>query len=140
MNQIVLTIALCLASMIADASDWEAISFGDEVIVYVDNESIRFRGDTAKAWIQWAYTKPRDLTNSYPAKKFVLVKSLKIFKCADRSSTTIQSISYSDRDGSNVVDSNQTNEAIAQYSEVVPDTVGEEILNEVCQRKSAPKS
>lgn len=131
-------LALFMSSHIY-ASDWEPISFGADVVTYVDKESIRFQKGSVKAWTKWMHMSPQKVEMSYPEKTFTLTKQLSLYKCSDRTYAIIQVIRYEEPSGNNVVDSYQIDEKQANYSEVVPDTLGEEMLNWVCNRKPKNK-
>jgi hypothetical protein len=139
MNKLLAAMLLTLLSFSTLASDWEAVSAGDDVIAYVDKESIRFIGSTAKIWVKWEYTDPQEVKYSYPKKTYTTSKNLELYKCLDRTSAAIQAIRYSDNSAGEVVDTITIKEANAEFSEVAPDTMGESILQWVCKKKPKQK-
>lgn len=135
MRSSIFILTAILTSPFASASDWEVVSIGSNTFASVDKESIRFQGSTAKIWVKWVYTDPQEVKGSYPEKTYLLSKDLELYKCTDRTSSTIQSIRYSTADGGEVVDTFQINERLAFFSEIAPDTMGETILQWVCKKR-----
>lgn len=130
--------ALCAPIAGALASNWVTVSqSGTGATIEVDLDSIRSSGGRVKAWTRWSYTTPQEVKHSYPPKTYTSSKDLVVYNCYERSSATIQSTSYSQN--GEVVDSRSVADVPSAYSEVVPDSVGESILDAVCGRKSSPQ-
>ncbi len=129
-------LVLCLVfPLMAYSSDWVIISTGSDSVIYGDKQSIRTQGNSVKLWLKWVYDTPQEVEHTYPVKKYTSTKSLDVYNCQDRTSTTLQTVRYSE-DGS-VVDSQIWKDLKSAYSEIVPDTIGESILDYVCLRKKS---
>lgn len=137
MKRIILTgfVALCAPIAGALASNWVTVSRSDTgTLIEVDLDSIRSSGGKVKAWTRWSHNTPQEVKHSYPPKTYTSSKDLAVYNCYERSSAVIQSTSYSQ--SGEVVDSRSGADVPSAYSEVVPDSVGESILDAVCGNTS----
>jgi hypothetical protein len=130
---------VCMAT--AQAANWKLVGESSTAKVYLDLQSVRFSGSNAKAWFLFDYSAPREVPVSYPTKTYQSVKQLNQFDCASGTSGVAQSLSFAGTAGEGeVVDSQSIQPTRVSYSDVVPDSVGETMLNRVCSMKKAAKS
>lgn len=122
-----------MTASLAQASDWQIISGSEKLNVFVDKSSIARSGKYKKAWFM--YSNSTDQTGlvytSY--KVYRSNKALEYFDCEERTTGQIQSTFYAaefgagDALGSMILKLPQV-----MFSEVVPDTIGETMLNYIC--------
>jgi hypothetical protein len=116
----------------AFASDWHSISENPEISVSVDKQSISTSGSWRKAWVSYTYGSPLKVSD-YTTKTYQSIKNLSAFNCQDRTSASMQSVLYSGQYGNgDSVSSYVVPKNKLDFSDVVPDTHGEAILNFVC--------
>lgn len=138
-QKLIFALAILALSAAASASRWVEVTDGDGVKIYADTESARRNGQIVRVWLRWVYQAPRPVTNSNPQKHFLSQKTLELYHCERRTAATIQIIRYAEGDGGEIVESLSGADAPEQYSEVVPETVGEGILKYVCSRNWTTK-
>jgi hypothetical protein len=130
------TLLLCLltqATTSAIAANWVDLAGNDEVTVFLDTDSIRRTGARVKTWLKWQWSKEQDVPNSYPPKKYLSEKQLQISDCQHNRLAIAQGVRYSNNEGTDVVDSYTIEERKWQFSEVVPETIGESIVRVACK-------
>ncbi|HSD35919.1 MAG TPA: surface-adhesin E family protein [Rhodocyclaceae bacterium] len=137
-KQILLLVGSLLACQ-AHAANWALVDSNSESKIFLDTESVRRNGSKVKVWIKWSHSAPVAAKNTYPEKQYQSSKSLDIYDCSDRSSASIQFILYADADGGEVVKSDSIPERLASFREVVPDSIGEAILEAACKRSGSKK-
>ncbi len=115
------------------AATWVPIAANDDVVTYIDQDSIRRSGNRVKTWLKWLWAKPAEIPNSYPKKTYLLEKQLQITDCANGTLTIAQGTRYADRDGNDAIDSYIYEERNWRFSEAVPETIGESILKYACK-------
>lgn len=115
------------------AATWVRVGAGSKVVVLVDRDSLRRTGAKVKVWINWVYQEPIELEGTYPKKQYKSMKSLAIYNCTELTTITLQQTVYADDDGGEVVNSEAQQETPGRYREIVPDSVGESILNYACK-------
>ncbi|MGB7196073.1 MAG: surface-adhesin E family protein [Collimonas pratensis] len=131
---LIFTSLYCISSF---ASDWQQITSTETSVIAVDKQSITtskgFRN--RKAWITYDSTVAK-LTTGYPAKPYFSMVQLEYFDCSERTAAAVQQIAYSGqtRTGEIVKVLNIPLSA-AEFTEVVPDSVGEATLAYVCSAK-----
>lgn len=85
-----------------------------------------------KAWFMFSYDSEKT-QRAYPFKKYQSGKQLNNFKCREKSSAVVQGVYYSKEYGTGeVVDSESIDPAKVRYDDVVPDTIGEAMLDAAC--------
>lgn len=136
-RSLIFSVAL-IASLHANAASWVEVSGSDAVVVSVDTESLRRTGTKVKSWLQWQWSKPADVPNTYPVKLYQLERQLQISNCKDKTLAIAQGVRYADVNGNEVVDSYTIEEKFWQFSEAAPETIGESIIKYVC-KATAPK-
>lgn len=135
--------ALIFLSRTASAAEWEVVSIMGEYsgFVEVDASSIVTVGKFHKAWFKWTNTEPQKMPVSvraeYSVDTYHVQISLEYFNCAERTSATVQSV-YRNKEGG-VVGSGNIPAANASYVEVVPESVGESMLERVCAKTKPPQ-
>ena len=120
--------------MPSQAATWVEIGGNDEVAVFIDTDSIRKTGNRVKTWLKWNWTKAQDIPGSYPPKTYLAEKQLQVSNCQNRTLAVVQGVRYAALDGNWVVDSYTVDEKIWKFSEVVPETIGETIINFTCKK------
>ncbi|MCA8326193.1 surface-adhesin E family protein [Burkholderia cepacia] len=125
----------------AIAASWAPIADGLIPQIYVDTASIRHEGKYTKGWFLSTYLEPqKNQAPTYTAtgtliKPYLSEKSLLVADCAARTSTTLQLWRYSGERGTGEVVESQTVKMYPQnFTDVVPDTIGEAMLNRLCRR------
>ena len=113
-------------------SRWFEVAVGNDIKAHADTQSMQRNGQKVKVWLKWTYAKAEE-TKTYPKKSYMSEKTLAIYHCTDRSSTTIQVIRYADSFASGeVVESISIPEVSAEYRDIAPETIGESILEYIC--------
>lgn len=108
--------------------------------IFVDASSIAFSGGHAKAWFLNDNMYSLDAPTPYSATRYVSNKTLALFDCDQRTSAVTQTVYYDDHNGGGkVVWSWSVPPAKAAYSDVIPDTLGEAMLDSVCSHRSKEK-
>lgn len=124
--------ALALSIGHAFASNWKPIGYGQNMIVFVDSESIKpIQSGYMKAWFLNSYAKPQ----SHRGKKYRSTKELVYVGCESTTMAIIAVSYYKDAVGQGeVVDSYDTPAALVEYSEPPPDSIGEAMVKTACGR------
>jgi hypothetical protein len=137
--------ALIMALMLSGApyviaASWQSVGKGDKIEVFLDVSSITYvKGSVRKAWTMWDWAEPQDATYAYP-KKYSSYKQLDLFNCAERSSATIQILQMEGQHGvGDVVWTHAIQQEKALYKDVVPDILGETVLERVCAQPRGKK-
>lgn len=112
-----------------NAATWVSVSSGGDSMVYVDSSSIKPNGPFVKFWVKHLYGTPQ--YQDYVGKQFSSLKSLNIANCSNGTMTTKLSFYY-DTDG-NVVYNMEIKPALASFTEIIPDTVGEDEYKFACK-------
>lgn len=136
-----LTIVLATLASTAGAADWQFLvtSASDNGVVEIDVSSVaRVDTQTRKAWFRQSLGKPKRLAGE--TETYSETKSLVHFRCAERTSGSAQMIYYSEA-GAVVRFTSIPKDSIS-FDDVIPDSIGEAMLNAVCNptRKAAPQS
>lgn len=135
-----MTIALLLSLALpaahgAEESDWIYVAFGhDNSELLVRPRTIVQSGDGRKAWFKTTYPEKKQ-TPAYAKTVDISYHlhsiSLNYFRCDVRTMATVQTTYYDDKGA--VVGSYEMEVKDARFSEVVPDSVGEEMLEFICR-------
>lgn len=130
-------ILVLLITPAANAANWVQIAELDSKgsIVLIDTAGIARVGGLRKAWFKFEYTSdqpiPRGYNKSMPNAQFYRRElSLTYFNCAERTLATAQSIASNAED--KVVADFDTPQILLSYREVPPETIGERMLETVC--------
>ena len=130
MNPLIVA-CLLIAPLLTRASEWVLLVEGPNVTAYVDVQSIRKTQHHVKAWTKWVYSSPQELEATYPKKTYQSEKLLEAYRCQEGTTAPLQRVFYSP-DGGDVVHSLKYSNLVTDYSEIVPDSMGETIFNFVC--------
>jgi hypothetical protein len=129
-----LSVLLLCASWSAKA-EWRPVVLGDTngdpTPIFIDAPTVRQQGKLRKAWFLTQYLKDQVLPDS--GKRYRSTKTLWFFDCKARASGFKQTVYYSDFDAKQVIDSFERDQP--KLSEIVPDSVGEDMLGAACSRK-----
>jgi hypothetical protein len=117
----------------AMAANWVEVAGSDSVTVSVDKDSMRKVGTKVKTWLKWEWTKPQDVSNTYPSKTYKTEKQLQVSDCANGTLAIAQGIQYSTDSNGEVVNSYTFDERAWRFSEAAPETIGESILRFACK-------
>lgn len=123
----------------ANAANWVEIAGNDAVVVSVDTDSLRRTGAKVKSWLQWQWSRPIDVPNTYPVKYYKLEKQLQVSDCKVNTLAIAQGVRYADLSGSEIVDSYTIEEKFWKFSEPAPETIGESIIKYVCNVTSSKR-
>jgi hypothetical protein len=130
------------ASGIAEGK-WRAVYADANVGVYVHQSSLARTGKYKKAWVMWNYAAGQK-TVDHPVSAYQSAKWLEYFSCEERASANVQAIYYSGFAGTgDSVRSYKYTVGPTSFSEVVPDSVGDTVLNYICddgKRRKLPKN
>jgi hypothetical protein len=128
-------LALLTVAAPAAAANWVQVDRTSTAIVLIDTDSIVRRGAYMQAWFLWDYFEDQQTERSYPAKVYRSSKELRVFDCAARSTDSLQSVRFSGDTGQgDVVESLAWPVSQKDFRDVVPDSIGEEMLNRVCRK------
>ena len=125
--------------LLAGATNWVQIGSTNEVSLLIDKDSIRKNGKNVKAWAMWQYSQPQELPYLNPKKYYLSQKVLEVFDCVNVKFGASQIIDYADLNGGDVVDIVSTDEHLIKSIEPAPDTIGESLLNYVCNAAKKKK-
>lgn len=134
--KILRVVALSLLANIgtlAHATRWVDVAGNSEVTVFVDVDSIRRDGNQVRTWLKWQWNLNQEVPDSYPPKKYLLERQLQVSDCKHRTLAIAQGVRYSDKDGADAVSSYTVDRTHWQFSDVVPETIGETIVQFACK-------
>lgn len=130
-----LIVSFWLLPVLANAACWEKFATSkDESIYFIDACSIAVDGIYKKAWFKIELEIPED---NLDGKKYDSTKKLYYFNCKNRKSALAQFTHYYI---DNVVNSASTKLEKNAFDEVVPDSIGEAMLERACSTKITKKS
>jgi hypothetical protein len=129
-----LLIALaCLAVPgLAFAAKWEKVGEAGPVQVYVDKDSIRKSGAEARANIEWRWSRPADVPDADPPRKYLLERQVQISNCSNRAYAVAEGTRYSDNRGLEPVSSYKYDELSLPYSVAPARSVRDLVVTYVC--------
>jgi len=134
--------SLCFISSdcFAQSPRWVEVGGNDDITAYADTQSMRRTGVKVKVWLKWVNTSPVETSTVFPKKTFLSEKTLAVYHCTDRSSTTLQVIRYANADFTGeVVESLNGQDTPSTYRDIAPETIGEGILNYACKATAGAK-
>ena len=135
-------VSLCFisSSCFAQSSRWVEVGGNDDITAYADIQSMRRTGPKVKVWLKWVNASPVETSTVFPKKTFLSEKTLAVYHCIDRSSTTLQVIRYANADFTGeVVESLNGQDTQSAYRDLAPETIGESILNYACKATAGAK-
>lgn len=128
-------VLLLAYSSIVNASDWATFGETSLSIWYLDKESIASVDGKMKAWFLVDF---KDEQTAYNGKKYKSTKQLSYFDCPSKTSALVQEAFFTDQFGEGTIaDSYSLNKKNLEFTDVIPDSIGESMLKFVCQ--SVPK-
>jgi hypothetical protein len=129
-----LLIALaCLAVPgLAFAAKWEKVGEAGPVQVYVDKDSIRKSGAEARANLEWRWSRPADVPDADPPRKYLLERQVQISNCSNRAYAVAEGTRYSDNRGLEPVSSYKYDELSLPYSVAPARSVRDLVVTYVC--------
>lgn len=130
MKRISILVISSLISSLTYAADWIAVDYTDELIVYVDKSNITYNKNIVKAWIKYQYELPQKDASD---KDFTDAKALYKHNCREKTSAVLQFITY---DSGKVVNSYNYTSKNLFFEDVIPESLGNSVLNYVCNLKS----
>lgn len=117
------------------AANWVSASASNNGAEYsIDIQSLRRNASIVKGWVLIKHAEPKEVTKSFPKKEYITEKFFYAWDCANTKYALLKFIDYSESGES--VDSGE--DSNAKFSEVVPESIGEELLQKACAF-SAPK-
>ena len=117
----------------------DAIVSDNGVSLLIDKDSIRNSGKNVKAWVMWQYSNPQEVPFLNPTKHYLSQKVLEVFDCVNVKFGSSQIIDYADLNGGDVVDIVSTDEHLIKLTEPPPESMGESLLNYVCNEAKKKK-
>jgi len=131
--------SLLAVSVQSHAANWVSIGGNGTTEAFIDKQSLRRTGQKVKVWSKWEYSEPMEVRASYSKKTYLASKELDIYDCSERTSLTTQQTLYGTPDMDSVVGSFSSPDFPHLYSEVVPDSIGEAILEFACKETAHTK-
>ena len=126
-------VLLLSAPVLCAAADWQLTTeanSGDTF--YMDFSSIAPVGTYRKAWVQINHQNQLE-TDGYPKKKYQTTRLLYYFDCQAKTLSTFQTVRYGEKfAGGEVVESKSFKFNSKDLEDVVPDTVGEAVMQTAC--------
>jgi hypothetical protein len=130
---IALAIALFVATSGASATTWVVVGDNPSATVEVDQDGVSREGTLVRAWFRWNYTPA--LYTSPERKAYQSMKELNWFNCAKRQYAIAQQVGYAEPNGGGEsVFSATFSPSRLEYSEVIPESIGESMLLHVCKQ------
>lgn len=128
---------LCVLGLVtstAIASDWQIVVSGEKMQAFIDKNSLARAGKYKKAWLTYSFDGDQPGNAGSGFKSYRSSKALEYFDCEERTSASIQTAYYSAAFGTgDFLGSSVVKPQSAVFSEVIPDTVGETLLDYVCK-------
>lgn len=116
---------------------WRFVTGSSGIVVFVDTKTLRRTGSTATVWVRFAFAKPKTMNDLF-ATTYHNETSLVVYNCKERTVTYLEQIFYQRPDGTGYVANSHTfPEYERTASAVIPQSLGEAVLEYVC-RKPAP--
>lgn len=127
---------LFVSSFTSHASNWVKVTQNESMAIFADTETIRRTDATVQIWTKWAFKQPKDAADSNPKMAYQSTKDLSVIRCDDRTTVTLQSTKYADADaaGDVVSTSDSYPDTPSRYRHVLPDSIGEIILEYACKK------
>jgi hypothetical protein len=123
----------------AQESRWRHVGATDSVDVYLDTKSPTRDENAVKAWSMWVYRTPLQLNDSVPPQMYRSTKQHVVYDCASRTSSMLEILFYEDVQASgDVVGSASQSRFPGLYGNVIPNSIGEKLLDFAC--KMAPRA
>ena len=121
------------------ASEWISFGRNDKFDLFIDMESLRIDGPNVKVWKKKVYTSPQIYGTSSPQKKYSAEKILEIYRCDRRNFSVLEFILYADYACYTTVESySRPDEPLGIHERIVPDSMGEFVLEFVCSIRAKP--
>lgn len=130
-------LALATAPQVAVASDWKQIASTDNYEILVETASVQSQGTKAKAWVKLLYNRPLAVDGQSKKQYALSAISLTAFDCAGRAYLNLQTTTYEDKESKVVIADRKFTDFRADYDNVRPDSVGEDLFNFVCSTAKA---
>lgn len=129
---------LALVPLLVSASEpaWKyVVEYANGNVLLLRTSSIAKSGKYRKAWFKRELKTPLEVpkymaTATQVSGKFKYAMELSYFNCAERTSTTIQAVYYSEND--ELVGSYDMKLQDAHWSDAAPETVQEQMITAVC--------
>lgn len=113
-------------------ADWVFVAASNDVSLHYNKRTIVRTSQFTKAWLIYNYT------NNSLGRPHRSVKQLVYLKCKERTSAIAMKLTYAEENGEGrAVESRKVD--VPEYSDVVPDTFGEQILDLLCQNAGTSK-
>lgn len=122
-------------STVTSASTWVVVFEGPAATAWVDTDTIRRKGSKIKTWVKIQFPTPTPIYKDKPTPTFRFARQLYELNCQNRTTATIQTHRYL-LEASPPVDSDITPENLLSHKDVVPDTIGESVLDFSCKFRS----
>lgn len=133
-----LALFLFLVAPAVHSANWVSVSDGLSGTVSVDKTSITSVTGGRKAWVRYSYAKPQEMSGY--TKKYGVVMMREIYSCAERSSATIQEVTYEFENPTDVLTSHSRPIKDAVFTDVIPGTHAETILDFICRQNIKKKA
>jgi hypothetical protein len=121
----------------ADAADWHVITKTPNSDVYIDRESVAPRGKYMRAWLRYEYHKPERM-EAPPQKEYSRGLTLWAFDCKERTVAVIRQMLFFGEDTAPVAE-HTVPWALASFTDIPPDSIGETVFQTVCSPKQKPR-
>jgi len=133
--------ALIIGAGPASSAEWKMITSsssedGNRTYIEADEDSVRERPPYRQAWIRYSYLKPKK--NETDGKPYRSTAALTLFDCKNEELTDLATLDYSSMFGAGEARHSTTTPralAVRNLRPVVPDSVGENILQWACTRQ-----
>jgi hypothetical protein len=131
MRKIQLFLALTLFSSQVSA-EWELVQSDDESSLFMDKSTIRNQGLYIAMWSLIDFESPQKSSEG----AFWSAKYLNLYNCRERTSGTKAFANYSEQMGlGKVIFSHSFESFEVDFSDVLPDSLGEAMLDAACGKK-----
>lgn len=135
-----LRLACCLLIFVfpsmGTASDWRKIGGSDIAVVYMDFESVSTRENYVRAWFMFDYFADQKMPGAM-GKTYRSTKQFNSFNCQERTSAVTQFAAYAGVMGNGeLIDSQSYQLTKTLFTDIIPDTFGETMLQYTCARTS----
>ena len=121
------------------SAQWEAFGGTDTARVFIDKESIKRSGSVVKVWLKWVNDTPRPVFGSVDGALSTLELTLNAYNCVSRESAILQVIKYGGKGDGEVLMQASARDDPSRYEAVVPESLAEKVLSQVCVKSIHPK-
>jgi hypothetical protein len=133
-----------LLSAIAEssiASNWVFVTGNDDVKIFVDMQSLQIHERDVQVWEKRVYVRPKEVKDSSLKNTYNIEVDLSIYHCDEGTSHLLKIDRYANQKGSLLLMESYSYPETPSYKlEIVPDSLGGDVFEYVCDVKKTPNN